>query len=45
MVENAIQAAMAIACEQVTEFQMVREFDRSIVSQGGQRDLLKLIWT
>ena len=34
--ENAIVAALGIAREDVMEYEMAREFDRSIVSQGGR---------
>lgn len=34
--EQAIQAAAAIAREGVTEYELSREFERSIVSQGGR---------
>ncbi len=33
--ENAIRAATSIVYEGITEYEMAREFDRSIVSQGG----------
>ena len=36
IVEQAIASAVAIAREGVTEAEMAREFDRSIVSQGGR---------
>jgi Xaa-Pro dipeptidase len=34
--ENAVIAALGIAREGVTEYELAREFDRSIVSQGGR---------
>lgn len=34
--EQAIQAAAAIAHEGITEYELAREFERSIVSQGGR---------
>ena len=36
MAENAIAATLGIAREEVTEYELAREFDRSIVSQGGK---------
>jgi Xaa-Pro aminopeptidase len=36
MAENAIVATLGIARADVTEYEMAREFDRSIVSQGGK---------